>query len=318
VFRRTVNLRDQVWNIYKRVTHPGFGLGIGRRLPALMTLHRAIARRIRTNVAVVDGHRLHLMAGDREVSLAIALTGRWEPLHTMLAKREIKPGDVVLDLGANIGYFTLLFARLVGPSGKVYAFEPAPDTFAVLARNVEENGYTNVTLVAKAVSNVNGHAQLTIHDDNPGINEMAAGGADTRSARVDTVRLDDYLAGYQGRIDFIKMDIEGMEPFALEGMQQLLDRNPQVKLLTEFISTQTRKVGGDPEVHLRQLLDRGFDLFRLDEDIRHVDDPNELLAVDTRTNLYCVPRGPTSCRRPVFAANPLTVEARITLTERTL
>ena len=72
---------------------------------------------------------------------------------TDVVTKEIQPGDTVLDLGANIGYFTLLFAKLVGNNGIVFAFEPEPQNIALLTKNIKINNYKNVTLVPKAVSN---------------------------------------------------------------------------------------------------------------------------------------------------------------------
>ena len=84
----------------------------------------------------------------------------YEPFETELLLSQLGPGNVVLDLGGNIGYYTLLFARRVGPSGKVFAFEPDPDNFALLQENIESNGYENVVLVPKAAADRAGPARL--------------------------------------------------------------------------------------------------------------------------------------------------------------
>ena len=288
---RRVGVRASAWSSYKRVTTALRGHGISRRVPFLLPLNGAIVNWLRPDVTEADGHTFHLLPREKVIASALAFGGMYEPLHTHIARRSLRPGDVALDLGANIGYFTLLFAKLVGPMGAVYAFEPAPDTFDVLSQNVAENGYKNVTLVRKAVSNVAGLARLALVDGNPGLNHLAAGRVRTRTAEIETVRLDDHFARYEGRIDFIKMDVEGAESFALEGMRSLLDRHPRVKLLTEFIPAYVRNVGGDPEQYLRLLLDRGFDLFEVRHDIQRVIDPLSLLRPDTATNLYCVMPG---------------------------
>jgi FkbM family methyltransferase len=116
---------------------------------------------------------------------------------------------VVLDIGANIGYFTLLFARIVGPTGSVYAFEPEPRNFELLSKNVEINSYQNVTLVPKAVSNCRGSGELHLCDTNPGMHSLYSLSKSTRSVDVDIIRLDDYFANYDGKIRFVKIDIEG-------------------------------------------------------------------------------------------------------------
>ena len=98
-------------------------------------------------------------------SLRLSFNGVYEPCETEFVMNEIKKGDVVLDIGANIGYYTLIFARLVGEEGKVFAFEPDPENFALLKKNVEINGYHNVVLVQKAISNKTGKIRLFKFDD---------------------------------------------------------------------------------------------------------------------------------------------------------
>src|SRR5690242_7217517 len=86
--------------------------------------------------------------------------GDWEPFETRIVTLALQPGDVVVDDVANIGYYTLLFSRAVGETGKVYAFEPDPDNYAFLERNVAANGCPNVTLVPEAVSDRTGELRL--------------------------------------------------------------------------------------------------------------------------------------------------------------
>jgi tRNA G37 N-methylase Trm5 len=114
---------------------------------------------------VVQGHKMYL---DSKESLDLSIYGVYEEYETDLIKKEIDRGDVVLDLGANIGYYTLLFAKKVGDEGRVYAFEPDPTNFSLLKKNVEINGYRNVVLIQKAVSNKNGKLKLYLNEDNKG------------------------------------------------------------------------------------------------------------------------------------------------------
>jgi precorrin-6B methylase 2 len=81
-----------------------------------------------------------------------ALGRAYEPMTTLAFHTLVQPGDRVVDVGAHVGYFTLLAARLCGPNGRVFAFEPHPDNFRLLERNIRENGAENVTAVRKAVA----------------------------------------------------------------------------------------------------------------------------------------------------------------------
>ena len=170
---------------------------------------------------------------------------------------EVRPGDVALDLGAHIGYYTLSLARLVGPSGKGLAFEPAPSNFALLKRNVELNGYANVELVNAAVSDRPGQLRLYRSADNAGDHRLHVASEDRASVEADVGTADDVFRGRRGGVDFVKMDVQGGEGAALEGMIDALARSPRVKILMEFwpssrrirtfhlpINTVTRRWGG--------------------------------------------------------------------------
>ena len=109
--------------------------------------------------AVVHGFPIALDKGD---SLGLSLFGSFEPEQTALVETLVKPGDTVVDLGAHIGYYTLLFAKLVGPSGHVVAFEPSPASCAILRRNVASNGLANVTIVNAAVGAASRSAVLRL------------------------------------------------------------------------------------------------------------------------------------------------------------
>lgn len=119
-----------------------------RNFYPVKVINSFIISHLKSNFAEVQGHKMFL---DSKDSLRLSIHGIYEPLETELAKKEVKKGNVVLDIGANIGYYTLIFAKLVGEDGKVFAFEPDPTNFALLKKNVEMNGYKNVMFVQKAV-----------------------------------------------------------------------------------------------------------------------------------------------------------------------
>ena len=217
--------------------------------------------------ALVQGHlmRLHDFHRDRVVSPALAQNGVFEPLETELVKSAIRPGDVVLDVGANIGYYTLLFARLAGANGMVYAFEPDPANFALLRENVERNGYRNVALIQKAVTDRPGIGRLYLSDTNPGDHRFYPSGDDRPAVAVEAVTLDQVFERHQGLFNFVKFDIQGSEAAALEGMRGLLGRHDRLTLVTEFWPFGLARAGVSPADYLAQLLELGFELFEIDE-----------------------------------------------------
>jgi FkbM family methyltransferase len=174
----------------------------------------------------VHGNWMYLRVGDRGVSRALAIFGGREALETAIFQREVKPGMTVVDLGANIGYYTLLAASLVGPTGKIYAIEPFPDSFGLLRRNIEANGY--VALVEPfrgAVSDRVGTARLYLGGA-ANLHTLVRDRSDEAmgpSLEVDTTTLDAFLVGKRP-VDFLRMDIEGGECQVFDGMTETLKR----------------------------------------------------------------------------------------------
>lgn len=178
--------------------------------------------------------------------------GLYELTVARLLKRTLRPGDHFIDGGANLGYFTLLAARLVGPTGRVDAFEPQPDNFARLAANHQRNGSPpHVHLHPLALSDRPG--EITIHtyaQQNSSHNHGCASlypepGQPTHKHAVQAVRMDDHLASSSPRL--IKLDLEGAEPLAIAGMTKLLQRDNPPTLIVERNPSQARLAGFDPD-----------------------------------------------------------------------
>lgn len=245
--------------------------------------------------AHVRGHQMFLDPTDGEVSRCLFEQGGMEGFETELVESEVRPGDVVLDVGANIGYYTLLFARLVGPEGRVIAFEPDPLNFLLLKRNVRANGYRNVELVNKAVADTTGTMRLYLSRDNKGDHRLYDSRDGREAVDIAVTTLDDALAGYDGRLDFIKMDIQGSEARALAGMTRLLAKYRRLKMVTEFWPIGLQRAGADAAAYLRRLLDHGFRLQQIDDEAEELRpaDVDHLLTTylpekENYTNLFCV------------------------------
>lgn len=131
-------MRKILLSLYKAMVKILSGHGIGKFYP-IKIANAFLIRRLKSNVAMVMGHKMFLDCKD---SLNLSINnGIYEEFETNIVKEEIKKGDIVLEIGANIGYYTLIFAKLVGEKGKVFAFEPDPTNFALLKKNIEINGY---------------------------------------------------------------------------------------------------------------------------------------------------------------------------------
>jgi len=158
-------------------------------------------------------------------------------------KRTVKERDVVVDIGANIGYFTTLLANIVGPQGKVYAFEPDPRNFLLLQRTIERNKYTQVIAEQKAVSNRPG--ELTLYQTAGSAANTLHPSEHVSTVNVQVITLNEYLRD-EPHIDFVKMDMDGSEPLAIQGMSEVIERSPRIRILTEYLPGNLKRYLADP------------------------------------------------------------------------
>jgi FkbM family methyltransferase len=153
----------------------------------------------------------------------VYLSGEYEPATSVLFRRLLRPGDTVLDIGANAGYYSLLAARLVGAAGHVFAFEPLPRTRQLLQSNTRLNHFRNVTIREEALSDENGFATFfQAPDDHTGKSSLLPVTSYATTRRVATARLDDLLPAQS--VTLVKIDVEGVECRVLDGMTKCLSR----------------------------------------------------------------------------------------------
>lgn len=221
----------------------------------------------------IQESKMYLDASDPGISRELFLRGTHEELATKVLRQELKKGMVVIDVGANLGYYTLLEASIVGNEGQVYAFEPFRKNFDMLTKNIKVNGYKNVKAYCKAVSTKSGTSKIALTDaSNWGSmldisDEIISKYMKQKMhklvrevTKVDTVSLDEFL-NKEGvnQVNFIRMDIEGYEVEAIKGMINTLKNTlPPLKLFFEIHN----KVFDDPKTTigflLEQLLAFGF------------------------------------------------------------
>lgn len=164
----------------------------------------------------------------------LAILGVTEKEITNYFINVVKPGDICLDLGASIGWFTLLFSYLTNEKGKVYSFEPRKDIREILKENVQLNNFNSVIISDYAIADRKGKRDFYI-DKDPGKDSFfryVPKAKIVRSVKIKTINLDGYFPK-KSRIDFIKMDIEGAEYLALRGAKRILKENPHLKIICE-------------------------------------------------------------------------------------
>jgi FkbM family methyltransferase len=171
----------------------------------------------------------------------VFVTGEYEPPTSAVLKALLRPGDVFVDVGANVGYFSLLAARRVGPTGQVVAFEPVALTRGQLAENVQLNRLGSVTVRGEALSDQAGEVEFFVGPtDHRGTSSLRPLAASSERIRVRTVRLDDLEL--PGPVRVVKIDVEGAELLALRGMADTL-RQDHPDLIVEVTDSFLRTMG---------------------------------------------------------------------------
>ena len=180
---------------------------------------------------------------DRLVYLTLHRLGFMGKEERAFFESQIQPGMNVAEAGANIGVYTIQLSRLVGPEGRVFAFEPSPHLFACLCENLERAGVKNVEPLNLALGSAPGKLSLETDGLNSGdthiSREEKAGATQVEVARLDAVLADK-------RVDFFKLDVQGWELEVLRGMTGLFDANPALRLFIEYWPAGLRRAGTEP------------------------------------------------------------------------
>ena len=206
-------------------------------------------------------------AGDAFISTQLEMTGSWEPLETDVVRRLCRPGDFVLDIGGNIGWYSVVVSKVIGPTGRLIAFEPDPDNFAILARNLArvDDGAQAIPHHA-AVSDSEGTLQLFLSEGNRGDHRIFDDGSNRTSIEVRTSTLDAMLASEQRLPDLVKSDTQGSEARILRGARATLSRNWRPVFVMEFWPFGLSGSGDDPMALWNELAALDYEMFELTEE----------------------------------------------------
>ena len=292
-----MSLRSFFLNLYlKTIKNFSHGKGYGKKNKLINLTVHGIESSLKTNYAQVWAGKMFLHPND---AFRLSIYGIHGTHDFKIIKNNVKDGDNVIDLGANIGYFTLILAKLVGPTGKVFAFEPDPRNLTLLKKNVEYNNYKNVIVVPKAVSNVNDKCTLYVGQKTFGQNRIyKPEKTDTQKfipMDSETIRLDDFFKANNllDKISFIKMDIEGSEFLALSGMKEILKLNKNIKIFTEVETSYLEDAGSSYDQFIDVLTENKFTLSLADnrnEALIKVDRSQlkKILSSGDSVNILCV------------------------------
>jgi FkbM family methyltransferase len=300
-------LKSALFKFLNRVRGCLSGTGISK-IPGVSKAYDFLFQHLwpHQDVVEVQGSKMYLNVRDKNPEIrktfqAYALNRIHEKATTNLFKKVIKEGDIVVDLGANIGYFTLLAAKLVGKKGKVYAFEPEPRNYNYLIKNAELNSYNNVFTIQKAVSDKNARTKLFLCPYDTGhhtINQYEGIRdykpefltKEEKFIEIETITLDDFLKDKEQSIDVIKIDVEGAEMLALSGMEETIKQSKNLKMFVEFFPLLIRKMGHSPEEFVSRLLENyGFSIFIIGQDYNASN--KELLRINSADELMTFCKG---------------------------
>ena len=292
-----MSLRDFFLNLYlKTIKNFSHGKGYGKKNKLINLTVRGIESSLKTNYAEVWAGKMFLHPND---AFRLSIHGIHGAHDLKIFKDNVKNGDNVVDLGANIGYFTLILAKLVGPTGKVFAFEPDPRNLTLLKKNIEYNNYKNVIIVPKAVSNVNDKCTLYVGQKTFGQNRIyKPEKTDTQKfipTDSETIRLDDFFKANNllDKISFIKMDIEGSEFLALSGMKEILKLNKNIKIFTEAEISYLEDAGSSYDQFIDLLTENDFTFSLADNRSETLTKVNKsqlekILNDEGSVNIFCV------------------------------
>ncbi|MGC5775195.1 FkbM family methyltransferase [Paenibacillus pabuli] len=236
----------------------------------------------KTVIHLADGRMYNLNPDRMDIIVYLLKAGTIEPDETAFIGRFLKPGDIVFDIGANAGWFSILFSQLVGSQGEVHAFEPLPDAVHSLMENMELNKCFNMYIHPFAVSKENGKGNIFIP-----ANQLSTQSSLSFDSIVgkgmkmpcDIISLDTFVKERRfTKIDFIKIDAEGFEIEVLKGSTTLLETFKPV-LMVECLTEQAF-------LQLKELLEpKGYRFYVLKDTLL---EENIYISTDKETNVFCI------------------------------
>jgi len=210
---------------------------------------------------LIQGNKMLLDLKDKGISRELAINKIHEAQSTKFLKGLLKKGDVVIDIGANIGYYVLIESKIVGKKGKIFAIEPSKRNFKLLTKNIKLNKAKNVKTFNFAVGDKDGYVEFieTQQSNRSYVNLLSGEDATAKKYRVKMRSLDSFVKENEiEKVSLIRMDIEGFEAYALKGMQNILEKKLPDYFYIEFHPKAIRELGFNFEDILNDLERKGY------------------------------------------------------------
>jgi FkbM family methyltransferase len=243
-----------------------------------------------------NGITLFVNPSDTGVAAILVCTCRFEPVETALVRSVLRTGMTMLDIGANIGYFSLVASDAIGKEGHIIAFEPEPKNFSILMKNIHHSPVSNIEANQVALSDKDGEDVLVLNEVNQGSHHIGGRVEGSKTTIVRTITLDSYLQDLQDmenfKVDFIKMDVEGCECKAIKGAKNVLERDMPM-IMMEFYPMMIERCGDNPIELLEILKKIGYVFYEIGESVGSLKTTNIERLIDEykidqafRSNLF--------------------------------
>ncbi|MBN1617921.1 FkbM family methyltransferase [Candidatus Dojkabacteria bacterium] len=271
--KKTNSKKTLLEKIVHAISAPFIGSGISKRFPFIynifLKIYPLLAKSEYDIVKIPLDLKLKISTKDTGLGAYLKITGAYEPEETKVFIENVKKNNVIFDIGANIGYYSVIGSKIIGESGQVYAFEPDPFNLKLLNENITLNKQKNIISIPKAVGSSNQKISLQ-QDLNQGHTRVSTKEKSSQEIpQIEMITLDDFILENKiSNVDYLKIDIEGYELYALEGAENSLGKGI-IKTIMIEINPEALKQANTKWTELYALLDRYFELFILDTEAQN-------------------------------------------------
>lgn len=290
--REIPGVRLFAYRCYRGAVSAGAKLHLGRRVPALRKVYWWSQAKVRPHQLPVDGHWLEVHPADVAITHELALSGTYEPVITQVLTSVLDGSEFLVDIGANIGYYTAMVGRRLGSEGLVLAVEPDELNFEILRRNIARDPAVNSSTTALNIA-LNDHPGLiSIFKSSNNMGDHRTYYVPGREHYlVPALTLDQLISDLGRQPDIIKIDVQGSELNVFSGARRTLENADSLLLITEFWTEGLTRAGASPQEYADLLKDSGFTVFQVTPSgLRELSGAElDVLAksTDTDTDLVC-------------------------------
>lgn len=210
----------------------------------------------------VKGIAVYYNSLDRMIATLLWKFGFLEGYEMNLFLSYLKEGYVMLDIGANMGVYSLVSSKKIGDKGKIIAFEPDSENLKIFKKSINKNRFNNITVFPFAVSDKNEKIFFEKNTFNSGNHQIRKEKSNVSQKSIDAIKLDDFLKD-EKKIDIIKIDIQGAEYFAFNGMKEIVEKFPNLLIFAEYWVYGLKKMGVNPKDYINLLESYGFLIYKI-------------------------------------------------------